>query len=237
MNAIKQAVADYLAAVDAFNEFENQYPHDCSKRWDRVFDAKCNTLDALRAAFKADAAPTPTLVIEAPAPKAKKVKEEVPFVLEYDKSGYVSTKECARLMRRILNESFPGVKFGVRSHTYSMGSHVDVNWVDGPTSGQVDAVIGEISGKTFNGMDDSYDYHDYLWQGERIHFAGSGPSTSRDLSPEKSAVITPDMSHQARHEAYMASREISYADTQPSTTLALFRMYQPVKVAAQPSVG
>lgn len=231
MKSLQQAVADYLNAVDAFRQFENNFPNDSTKAWDKLLYAKEYTEDALRAAYAAD--PLPPVVEEAPAPKTPKgKKEEAPFVLEYDKSGWVSTKECARLMRRILKETFPTVKFSVRGHSYAGGSHVDVNWTDGPTQKQVDAVIDGISGKTFDGMDDSWNYHDYLWQGDRIHFAGSGPGTSRSTSDEVYAKYGMDtLSYDDKEAVYRKVRATSYVETQPSVTLAMFRLYQPAKAA------
>ncbi len=231
MDDLKQAVANYLNAYDAFQDFEKQNPNDATRRWDAVFDQKCFALDALRRVYQAD--PIPAVVAEVPAPKVKKTKEEPPFVLEYEKSGYVTTKETARLIRRILKESFLKTKFSVRSDSYSMGSHVNVSWEDGPTHEQVEAVIGEIAGKTFNGMDDSYDYHDHLWQGDRIHFAGSGSSPSRQLSDAKrEEFIKPEMTRDEKDAAYRVLRATSYEDTTPSATLAMFRLYQPAKAAA-----
>jgi hypothetical protein len=95
---------------------------------------------------------------------------------------YIPTKDVARLIRAELAKAFPRIKFSVRSRSYSGGSHVDVGWTDGPAPQQVDAVIGRFCGKTFEGMDDSTHHHDTTWQGRRVHFAGSRPSTQRDVT-------------------------------------------------------
>lgn len=50
---------------------------------------------------------------------------------------YVSTVETAKLIRKQLARRFPGIKFAVRSKTYSGGSGITVQWTDGPLTKQV----------------------------------------------------------------------------------------------------
>ncbi len=68
---------------------------------------------------------------------------------------YINTAETAKMIRAALKEAFPGVTFGVRSHVYSGGSSIRVDWLDGPTQAMVDALIGEYRGQGFDGMTDS----------------------------------------------------------------------------------
>jgi len=67
---------------------------------------------------------------------------------------YLSAAETAKVVRKLLKTAFPGIKFSVRSETYSMGSSVRVSWTDGPTTGQVDHVVGFLAGSEFDGMID-----------------------------------------------------------------------------------
>jgi hypothetical protein len=67
---------------------------------------------------------------------------------------YFSAAETAKIVRKMLKENFPGVKFSVRSETYSMGDSVNVHWTDGPTTKQVDDVVGFLAGSGFDGMID-----------------------------------------------------------------------------------
>lgn len=63
-----------------------------------------------------------------------------------------------------LAAAFPGVKFAVRSSRYSGGNSIDVRWVDGPTSGQVDAIINRYQAGSFDGSTDCYNYRgDHAW--------------------------------------------------------------------------
>lgn len=67
---------------------------------------------------------------------------------------YLSCAETAKLIRAALKREFPGVKFSVRSDTYSMGASIRVRWTDGPTSSEVDRVAGVFAGADFDGMVD-----------------------------------------------------------------------------------
>jgi hypothetical protein len=67
---------------------------------------------------------------------------------------YISVADTAKLVRASVKEAFPGVKFSVRSRSYSMGASIDVSWTDGPNSAQVDAVVKRFQGSYFDGMID-----------------------------------------------------------------------------------
>jgi hypothetical protein len=55
-------------------------------------------------------------------------------------SRWVPVAETAKTIRAALKAKFPGVKFSVRSQSYSMGSSVHVRWSDGPTEKQVEKI-------------------------------------------------------------------------------------------------
>lgn len=67
---------------------------------------------------------------------------------------YLRTAETAKLVRAALKPAFPDTRFSVRSSTYSGGSSIRVEWTDGPTTRQVDAVVGVYAGAAFDGMID-----------------------------------------------------------------------------------
>jgi hypothetical protein len=67
---------------------------------------------------------------------------------------YISPADTAKIIRRILKTKFPGIKFSVRSESYSMGSSVRICWLDGPTTKQVDQAVGVLAGSTFDGSID-----------------------------------------------------------------------------------
>jgi hypothetical protein len=70
------------------------------------------------------------------------------------KTTYLSCADTAKLIRAQLKRRFPGVKFSVRSSTYSMGASIDISWTDGPTTTLVDAVVKPFAGSGFDGMID-----------------------------------------------------------------------------------
>lgn len=50
--------------------------------------------------------------------------------------------QVAKEIRAILKANFPKTKFSVKSSRFSMGSSVNTSWTDGPTTAQVDELIG-----------------------------------------------------------------------------------------------
>lgn len=70
---------------------------------------------------------------------------------------------AAKNMRIELQRAFPGVKFSVRSKSFSMGNDVRVSWTDGPSVAQVDAIINKYAGGSFDGMTDCYNYERGAW--------------------------------------------------------------------------
>jgi hypothetical protein len=67
---------------------------------------------------------------------------------------YLSCAETAKLVRAALHKKFPGVKFSVRSSVYSMGASIDIDWVLGPTTKEVDAIGKQYASASFDGMID-----------------------------------------------------------------------------------
>lgn len=68
--------------------------------------------------------------------------------------------ETAKLVRAALKKKFPGTKFSVRSDTYSMGASIDISWMLGPTTEEVNKVTGVYEGASFDGMNDLKSHQD-----------------------------------------------------------------------------
>lgn len=66
--------------------------------------------------------------------------------------------QAAASIKRELAEKFPGIKFSVRSKSFSMGNSVDVSWELGPTSKEVDIILEKYVEGHFDGMTDCYEY-------------------------------------------------------------------------------
>jgi hypothetical protein len=67
---------------------------------------------------------------------------------------YISVTDTAKLVRVQLAKHFPGVKFSVRSQSYSGGASVSVYWTDGPRTKDVDRIVGGFESRSFDGMND-----------------------------------------------------------------------------------
>jgi hypothetical protein len=83
---------------------------------------------------------------------------------------YFTCAETAKLVRQALKEAFPAMKFSVRSHTYSGGASIDISWIDGPNSAQVEAVADTFKAAYF---DSSIDYKGSIYHmvdGQQVHF-------------------------------------------------------------------
>ena len=98
---------------------------------------------------------------------------------------YLSCAETAKLVRSALKNNFPGVKFSVRSSVYSGGASIDVSWVLGPTTKEVNAVAWQYASADFDGsidMETRYD-HWLLPDGSAIVKHGSGTEGSMGYIP------------------------------------------------------
>ena len=91
----------------------------------------------------------------------------------YGKSDekWYSAAETAALLRKRLKDEFPTTKFSIQSSTYSGGASIRVEWRQGPTKAAVEAVSGEFTAGTFNGMIDLFEYQKTQLLGTRCHFA------------------------------------------------------------------
>jgi len=70
---------------------------------------------------------------------------------------------AAANIRIELKAAFPGVKFSVKTKSFSGGDDIWVGWIDGPMTEQVDLIIQKYSGGSFDGMTDCYNYSRDAW--------------------------------------------------------------------------
>jgi hypothetical protein len=96
---------------------------------------------------------------------------------------YIGAADTAKLIRQALKESFPDVKFSVRSETYSMGASVNVRWTDGPTEKQVAAVAKAFQGGYFDGMIDYAGSVFHSLDGRPVRFQADHVFCTRAYSP------------------------------------------------------
>lgn len=95
---------------------------------------------------------------------------------------YLSVAETAKLVRSALRESFPGVKFRVRSHSYAGGASIRIHYSDGPATKLVEAVANQFSGSYFDGMIDYKGSKQHRLDGELVRFMADFVFVDRDLT-------------------------------------------------------
>lgn len=97
---------------------------------------------------------------------------------------YLDVTKVAKLARKALRESFPGVKFSVRCDKYSGGSSMRIRWTDGPNVRQLKAVANVFEGGYFDGMIDYKGQIYHTLDGEPVYFGGDFVFCDRDYSDE-----------------------------------------------------
>lgn len=105
-----------------------------------------------------------------------------------NESLYLSVADTAKLVRAALKTAFPNVparSFSVKSDSYSGGASIRVSWRDGYTVAEVEAVVQQFSGSTFDAMQDLKEYHTSIdANGRKVHYGADHILTERDYSPE-----------------------------------------------------
>ncbi len=98
---------------------------------------------------------------------------------------YYSVVETAELVRLALKKHFPGIKFSVRSSTYSGGSAIDVTWAFGPTAKEVQAILDQYESADFDGMIDleTHKSHWLLPDGSTLVRQAAGTESSMGVIP------------------------------------------------------
>lgn len=79
-----------------------------------------------------------------------------------EETKYLSVVETAKLIRVALKKYFPTQKFSIRSQSYSGGASINVDWENGVSTKEVEAVIKNFEGAGFDGMID-YKYYIGHW--------------------------------------------------------------------------
>ncbi|WP_069638451.1 LPD29 domain-containing protein [Burkholderia sp. PAMC 26561] len=97
-------------------------------------------------------------------------------------TNYFTCAETAKLIRQSLKEAFPGVKFSVRSSTYSGGASIDVSWTDGPNAAQVESITKGFKAAYFDGSIDYQGSIHHMTDGEQVRFGADYITSSRRYS-------------------------------------------------------
>lgn len=87
-----------------------------------------------------------------------------------DRTYTYTVTETATEIRKALRALFPGVRFSVRSRTYSGGARVDVCWTDGPSQASVESVTAPFAAATLVGYPDNVARHTSIYHGRRVRW-------------------------------------------------------------------
>lgn len=127
---------------------------------------------------------------------------------------HLTCAETAKILRAELKAKYPGVKFSVRSKTYTGGASITVEWTDGPversynrheyvtmpdgTYHNLDTHhegvwnwLQQFAGADFDGMVDLKTYRDPMgYKGEYVSFGADYIFTRRNVGDEERAKLT-----------------------------------------------
>lgn len=96
--------------------------------------------------------------------REKTLPQQYPYletIASYEKrtgKSYCRLAVGTQNIKTELKRAFPGVKFSVKRKTFSGGDDINVSWDDGPTTAQVNEIIGKYAIGSFDGMTDCYNY-------------------------------------------------------------------------------
>jgi len=137
------------------------------------------------------------------AEKDSKEKERLlkkyPYLIQYD-NKISSHALAAKNIKIELSRLYPGVKFSVRSKSFSMGDDVNVDWENGPTQDEIQKIINKYSADHFDGMTDSYDYNitvfNNLFGGSKYVFG------NRNITQDKYIETGKEYGHDIYYDGY-----------------------------------
>jgi hypothetical protein len=88
---------------------------------------------------------------------------------------------AAAQIRAELKSVFPGIKFYVKSASFSGGDSVRIEWLNGPTSKQVNAIVDKYQYGSFNAMEDIYEYDNKNTEVEQVKYVQVQREISQDI--------------------------------------------------------
>lgn len=92
---------------------------------------------------------------------------------------------AAKQIKAELKAAFPSVKFSVKSDIFSGGDAVRIRYEDGPTTKQVDEIVGKFQEGSFNSYEDLYEYDNRNEDLPQVKYV----QVARDKSEAKKAEV------------------------------------------------
>jgi hypothetical protein len=126
---------------------------------------------------------------EAKATEKSELPAKYPYLIPMDETmKYRGHALGAKNLRIELKRAFPGLKFSVKSETYSGGDSINVNWINGPTTEEVKKISDKYQECDFDGMTDSENYRHGAWT--EVFGGAHYVSENRDISEESWITLT-----------------------------------------------
>jgi hypothetical protein len=105
------------------------------------------------------------------------------------KTGSDHARAAANIKRE-LAQAFPGATFKVRSDSFSGGTSVDIDWQDGPTTKEVEAITGKYQYGSFDGMQDLYEYDHSAYTAAVRKWLGSAKYVQTQRNASDAVILT-----------------------------------------------
>ncbi len=93
--------------------------------------------------------------------------------------------QAAQQIKSELKAAFPTVKFSVKSDSFAGGDAVRIRYEDGPTTKQVDEIVGKFQSGSFNSQEDLYEYDNRKEDLPQVKYV----QVARDKSEAKKAEV------------------------------------------------
>jgi hypothetical protein len=86
-----------------------------------------------------------------------------PNLIQADPVKYNFLVVGAKNIRIQLKNSFPGVKFSVKTDRFSGGDAIRISWNEGPTEDEVSKIVKPYQCGYFDGHSDCYEFVNSIW--------------------------------------------------------------------------
>lgn len=110
----------------------------------------------------------------------------------------------AKAIRTELKKAFPGIKFTVKSETYSGGDNVNISYTDGVKAEKIEKIVKKYQMGKFNGMEDYYDMTNRRADIPQVKYV----FVNRDMSEATKATIAKKYENHVFDEYYGLEKRI-----------------------------
>ena len=107
---------------------------------------------------------------------------------------------AAKAIREELKKEFDGVKFSVKSDSFSMGNSVRISWTDGPTKEGVRNITNKYQYGHFDGMTDMYESSNNIDDIPQAKYVSEDRTVSEEIRKKVKDLINNDYKDLVDHE-------------------------------------